>query len=105
MLIRVLKHMVDAFHSRRDLVVGLLKEIPGVKSTFQKELTYSQTFSFFENIERNRNQKCNGFSMYLSEANVATVTGDALEIPSVSLTQPATILKEALKRIKDALAL
>jgi aspartate/methionine/tyrosine aminotransferase len=33
----VLKHMVDAFHSR-DLVVGLLKEIPGVKSTFQKEL-------------------------------------------------------------------
>jgi aspartate aminotransferase len=44
MLIRVLKHMVDAFHSRRDLVVGLLKEIPGVKSTFQRELTYSQTF-------------------------------------------------------------
>jgi aspartate aminotransferase len=24
----VLQHMVDAFHSRRDLVVGLLKEIP-----------------------------------------------------------------------------
>jgi aspartate aminotransferase len=27
----VLQHMVDAFHSRRDLVVGLLKEIPGIK--------------------------------------------------------------------------
>jgi hypothetical protein len=38
----------------------------------------------------------------LSEANVATVTGDALEILTVSFTQPATILKEALKRIKDA---
>jgi hypothetical protein len=38
--------------------------------------------------------------MYLTEANVATVTGDALEIPSVSLTQPATILKEALKESK-----
>jgi aspartate aminotransferase len=56
MLIRVLKHMVDAFHSRRDLVVGLLKEIPGVKSTFQG-FTYSQTFLFLrKNIERNRNQ-------------------------------------------------
>jgi aspartate aminotransferase len=30
--------MVDAFHSRRDLVVGLLKEIPGIKSMFQKVL-------------------------------------------------------------------
>ena len=27
----VLNHMVQAFHSRRDLVVGLLKEIPGIK--------------------------------------------------------------------------
>jgi aspartate aminotransferase len=34
----MIKHMVDAFHSRRDLVVGLLKEIPGIKSMFQKVL-------------------------------------------------------------------
>jgi len=48
-------------------------------------------------------------SMYLlGEANVATVTGDAFGNPDCIRFSYATsdeILKEALKRIKDALAL
>jgi aspartate aminotransferase len=99
--------MVDAFHSRRDLVVGLLKEIPGVKSTFQKELLRIPRRFFFlrKNIERNRNQ-CNGFSMYLlAEANVATVTGDAFEILTVRFCNQRRDLERSIKRIKDALAL
>jgi aspartate/methionine/tyrosine aminotransferase len=37
--------MVDAFHSRRDLVVGLLKEIPGIKINVPEgAFMYSQTY-------------------------------------------------------------
>jgi aspartate aminotransferase len=58
--------MVDAFHSRRDLVVGLLKEIPGVKSTFQKEFyVFPDVLFLRKNIERNRNQNAMDLSMYL----------------------------------------
>jgi aspartate aminotransferase len=51
--------MVDAFHSRRDLV-GLLKEIPGIKSMFQKDFLF-----FGKNIKRNFNKDANDFAMYL----------------------------------------
>jgi aspartate aminotransferase len=41
----VLNEMVSAFKSRRDLVVGLVKEIPGFKLMFQKvHFMFSQMF-------------------------------------------------------------
>jgi aspartate aminotransferase len=86
----------------------IIKEIPGVKSTFQKELTYSQTFSFFGKTLKGTEIKMQWiFNVPLSEANVAIVTGDAFEILTVSVSHATSdeILKEALKRIKDALAL
>jgi aspartate aminotransferase len=59
--------MVDAFHSRRDLVVGLLKEIPGIKINVPEgAFMYSQTYlRSSENIKRNFNKDANDFAMYL----------------------------------------
>jgi aspartate/methionine/tyrosine aminotransferase len=54
----VLQHMVDAFHSRRDLVVGLLKEIPGIKINVPGAFMYSQTYlRSSKNIKRNFNKR------------------------------------------------
>jgi aspartate aminotransferase len=47
----VLQHMVDAFHSRRDLVVGLLKA--GIKSMF----SVPDVLRSSENIKRNFNKR------------------------------------------------
>jgi aspartate aminotransferase len=106
-----LKHMVDAFHSRRDLVVGLLKEIPGIKINVPEGAFYvfPDVSSFFGKTLRGTLIKdANDFSMYiLGEANVATVTGDAFGNPDCIRFSYATseaLLTEALKRIKEAVA-
>jgi aspartate aminotransferase len=81
----VLKYMVDAFHSRRDLVVGLIREIPGLKINVPEGAFYvfPDVSSFFGKTLRGTTIKnADDFSMYLlSEANVATVTGDAFGDP------------------------
>jgi hypothetical protein len=40
----VLQHMVDAFHSRRDLVVGLLKDSRNKINVPEGAFMYSQTY-------------------------------------------------------------
>ncbi|MCO6147118.1 pyridoxal phosphate-dependent aminotransferase [Flavobacterium sp. NRK1] len=107
----VLKDMVSAFHSRRDLVVGLLKEIPGVKINVPEGAFYvfPDVSSFFgKTLNGVEIKNADDLSMYLLEhANVATVTGDAFGNPDCIRFSYATseeILKEALKRIKQALA-
>jgi aspartate aminotransferase len=107
----VLKDMVNAFHSRRDLVVGLLKEIPGVKINVPEGAFYvfPDVSSFFgKTLKGVEIKNADDLSMYLLEhANVATVTGDAFGNPDCIRFSYATsedILTEALKRIKEALA-
>jgi len=107
----VLKDMVAAFHSRRDLVVGLLKEIPGVKINVPEGAFYvfPDVSSFFgKTLKGVEIKNADDLSMYLLEhANVATVTGDAFGNPDCIRFSYATseeILTEALKRIKEALA-
>lgn len=107
----VLKDMVSAFHKRRDLVVGLLKEIPGIKIN-----TPEGAFYVFPDVSEFFGKTLNGveiknaddLSMYLLEyANVATVTGDAFGNANCIRFSYATsedILTEALRRIKEALA-
>lgn len=106
----VLKDMVAAFHSRRDLVVGLIKEIPGMKINVPEGAFYvfPDVSSYFGKTLRGQEIKnADDFSMYLlSEANVATVTGDAFGNPDCIRFSYATseaILTEALSRIKAAL--
>ncbi|MES2543933.1 MAG: pyridoxal phosphate-dependent aminotransferase [Bacteroidota bacterium] len=107
----VLNEMVAAFKSRRDLVVGLIKEIPGMKINVPEGAFYvfPDVSSFFgKTLRGTKINNADDFSMYLlSEANVATVTGDAFGNPDCIRFSYATsedILKEALKRIKEAVA-
>ena len=106
----VLKYMVDAFHSRRDLVVGLLKQIPGIKINVPEGAFYvfPDVSAFFGKELRGTLIKNAGdFSMYLlSEANVATVTGDAFgngNCIRFSYAASEELLVEALRRIKEVL--
>ena len=107
----MLKDMVAAFHSRRDLVVGLLKEIPGVKINVPEGAFYvfPDVSSFFgKTLKGVEIKDADDLSMYLLEhANVATVTGDAFGNANCIRFSYATseeILTEALRRIKEALA-
>ncbi|WP_291119509.1 pyridoxal phosphate-dependent aminotransferase [Flavobacterium sp. UBA6135] len=108
---KVLNYMVEAFHKRRDLVVGLIKEIPGLKINVPEGAFYvfPDVSSFFGKTLRGTLIKdATDFSMYLlAEANVATVTGDAFGNPNCIRFSYATSeeqLIEALRRIKEVLA-
>jgi aspartate aminotransferase len=107
----VLHDMVSAFKNRRDLVVRLINEIPGLKLNVPEGAFYvfPDVSSFFGKTLRGTLIKnADDFSMYLlGEANVATVTGDAFGNPDCIRFSYATseaILTEALSRIKTALA-
>ncbi len=107
----VLKYMVDAFHSRRDLVVGLIREIPGLKINVPEGAFYvfPDVSSFFgKTLRGNLINNADDLSMYLlSQANVATVTGDAFGNPNcirISYATSEELLTEAFHRIKEALA-
>lgn len=107
----VLKYMVDAFHNRRDLVVKLLREIPGIKINVPEGAFYvfPDVSSFFgKTLRGTLINNADDFSMYLlSEANVATVTGDAFGNANCirfSYAASQELLTEALQRIKQALA-
>jgi aspartate aminotransferase len=107
----VLHDMVAAFKSRRDLVVGLLQDIPGIKINVPEGAFYvfPDVSSFFgKTLKGTEIKDANDVSMYLlAEACVATVTGDAFGNPDCIRFSYATseeLLTEALKRIKDALA-
>ena len=107
----VLKDMVQAFHSRRDLVVKLMQEIPGIKLNVPEGAFYvfPDVSSFFgKTLNGTTINNADDFSMYLlSHANVATVTGDAFGNPNcirISYATSEDALTEAIKRIKQALA-
>ncbi|PZO28728.1 MAG: aspartate aminotransferase [Flavobacteriaceae bacterium] len=107
----VLNEMVAAFKSRRDLVVGLIKEIPGLKINVPEGAFYvfPDVSSFFGKTLRGTViNNADDFSMYLlSEANVASVTGDAFGNPNCIRFSYATSeeqLTEAMRRIAAALA-
>src|SRR4029078_524327 len=82
---KVLHEMVAAFKSRRDLVVGLIKEIPGMKLNVPEGAFYvfPDVSSFFgKTLKGPKINNADDFSLYLlAEANVARVTGDAFGNP------------------------
>ena len=108
---KVLQYMVDAFHSRRDLVVGLIREIPGLKINVPEGAFYvfPDVSSFFgKTLRGTLINNADDFSMYLlAEANVATVTGDAFGNGNCIRFSYATseeLLTEAMRRIAAVLA-
>lgn len=106
-----IKYMVDAFHKRRNLVVNLVKEIPGFKINVPEGAFYvfpDVSEYFGKTVNGFEIKNADDFSMYLLEhANVATVTGDAFGNPNCIRFSYATSedqLIEAIRRIKEALA-
>ena len=107
----VLNAMVSAFKNRRNLVVGLIKQIPELKLNTPEGAFYvfPDVSSYFGKTLRGTTiNNANDFSMYLlGEANVATVTGDAFGNPNcirISYATSEELLTEAIRRIKEVLA-
>lgn len=107
----VLDYMVKEFHKRRDLVVGLLQEIPNVKTTIPEGAFYAfpdVSWYFGKTLRGRKINNSEDLAMYLlEEANVATVTGSAFGDENCIRLSYATseeVLIEALRRIKEALA-
>lgn len=103
--------MRDAFKKRRDLVLVLLKEIPGIKANIPEGAFYIffDISSYFGKSYNNYHIKnSNELSMYLlEEGNVALVSGDAFGDDNCMRFSYATSddkLIEAVKRIKEAFA-
>ena len=107
---KVLHEMVSAFHSRRDLIVKLAKDIEGIKLNVPEGAFYifpDVSYYFGKTLRGSLINNADDFSMYLlAEANVAAVTGDAFGNPNcirISYATSEAIIIEAMKRIKEAL--
>jgi aspartate aminotransferase len=106
----VLKDMISAFHSRRDLVIKALNTIEGVKTNLPEGAFY-----VFPDISHFIGKEVNGkkinsaedLAMYLlSDALVALVSGEAFGDPNcirISYAASEETLTEAMKRIKISL--
>lgn len=106
----VLKDMVAAFKSRRDLVLGLLNEIEGVKTNVPEGAFYlfPDISSFFgKRYNDTIINSATDLAMYLlQEGLVAIVTGEAFGNPNcirISYAAAEEELIEAMKRMKQAL--
>ena len=102
--------MRDIFRQRRDMVYKLLQDIPGVKVCLpQGAFYFFPDVSFYYGKSFNGKKIANSTDMafyLLNEACVATVMGSAFGDDSCIRLSYATsedLLKEALRRIKDAL--
>lgn len=105
------EEMAAAYLKRRDLVLELLRDIPGIKTHVPEGAFYffPDVSDFFgKSAGDQKIETADDFCLYvLKEANVSLVTGAAFGAPnSVRLSYAAseTELKEALKRIKEVLA-
>lgn len=102
--------MKNAFHKRRDMILDLLSEIPGVKSNVP-----DGAFYVFPEVKSYFGKKFNGniinstdeLSMYLlNVGHVATVSGAAFGDKNcirISYAASEEQIREAMKRIKGAL--
>ncbi|SIN64855.1 pyridoxal phosphate-dependent aminotransferase [Algoriphagus halophilus] len=104
------KEMAEAYFKRRELVMGLLKEIPGIKTHVPEGAFYffpDVTAFFGKSAHGKTINNADDLCLYLLEvANVSLVTGAAFGAPScVRLSYAASEeeLKEALGRMKKAL--
>lgn len=105
------REMTSEYLKRRDLVLGLLDDIPGMKTYVPSGAFYifpdiSDFFGkSFGSVTIN---DANDLSLYiLNEARVSVVTGDAFGAPKcirISYAASDEELKEAMRRIKEVLS-
>lgn len=103
--------MCAEFKKRRDIVLNLLKEIPGIKTNIPNGAFYIfiNIASYFgKSFEKYHIKNSNDLSLYLlEEGNVALVSGDAFGDDNCIRFSYATSevkLREAVKRVKEALS-
>ncbi|WP_405609162.1 pyridoxal phosphate-dependent aminotransferase [Polaribacter sp. Asnod1-A03] len=106
-----IQFMVDEFKTRRDIIIGLLREIDGFKVNVPEGAFYvfPDVSAFFgKTIDGVKIETASDFSLFILEkANVATVTGDAFGTPNcirISYAASELQIREAIKRIKEALS-
>lgn len=103
--------MRQAFQRRRDLIVELAKDIPGLEVNVPEGAFYlfPKCSSFFgKTYGKHTISNSTDFAMYLlEEGHVATVGGDAFGDPECFRMSYATSddnIREAMRRIKETLA-
>jgi len=104
------KKMVEIFKNRRDILINLLKDIPGIKLTIPEGAFYlfPDVSSYYgkrdgDTVINNSNDLC---IYLLNKAHVALVPGEAFGSPNCVRLSYATsneLIIEAVKRIKEAL--
>jgi aspartate aminotransferase len=106
-----IQFMVDEFKTRRDIIIGLLREIDGFKVNVPDGAFYvfPDVSAFFgKTIDGFKIENSGYFSLFILEkANVATVSGDAFGAPDcirMSYAASELQIREAIKRIKKALS-
>ncbi|MBS4070576.1 pyridoxal phosphate-dependent aminotransferase [Algoriphagus aquatilis] len=104
------QEMAEQYLKRRDLVLGLLRDIPGIKTHVPEGAFY-----FFPDVTAFFGKSAHGHSVanaddlclyLLAVANVSLVTGSAFGAPNcvrISYAASEAELIEAMKRIKKAL--
>lgn len=103
--------MRDAFKKRRDLVLNLMKEIPGMKTNLPDGAFYifpDISYYFGKSYNNYHIKNSNDLSLFILEVgNVALVSGDAFGDDNCIRFSYATAedkLIEAVKRMKEVLA-
>ena len=106
-----LGEMKEVFLKRRDLVISLLKEIPGLKVNEPTGAFYvfPDVSSFFgkSNGETKINNADDVAMYLLADALVATTAGDAFGAPNnvrISYANSEKQLKSAISRMKESFA-
>lgn len=106
-----IQYMVDAFKERRSLILSLLEEIPGFKTNIPEGAFYvfpDISYYIGRTLKGQTINSAGDFALFLLEhAGVATVTGEAFGDPDcirISYAASESDIKEAMKRIKEALA-
>ncbi|MEZ4937523.1 MAG: pyridoxal phosphate-dependent aminotransferase [Crocinitomicaceae bacterium] len=107
----VINEMKQAYLSRRDLVLGKLNEIEGVKTNIPEGAFYifpDVSFFFGKSFSGNVIESASDLCLYLlEEAHVALVTGEAFgdaNCVRISYAASEDQLVEACARIKEALS-
>jgi aspartate aminotransferase len=107
----VLQDMIKAFKSRRDLVLGMLKEMPGVKANTPEGAFYIfPDISYFigKKYQDTTITSAHDLCLYLlSEAMVALVSGESFGASNcirISYAASEETLIKAMTRVKEALA-
>ncbi len=106
-----LKKMLKAFKERRDLLIKLVKEIPGLKSNVPSGAFYlfpDVSYYYGKTDGKSTIKNSTDLCMYLlNVANVALVPGEAFGSPEcirISYATSKDLIAEAVNRIKGALA-